>query len=293
VGLGSQLGATAWATKYSREFESQADILGAQMLARAGYDPREMANMFKTIEAQGGGGGLEWFSSHPNPGNRYVAITTEAESLQVQGRADTSEFTPIQARLRDAGPSYTAEQIAKGQATARNAPASTARRPAVTIDPPSIQTRTLSPSTFFRVTVPANWVQISGDNGATYAPRGGYVQSAGRTAFTHGVQFGVVQGSGNLQRDAQSLIDGFARSNPNLRQRTGLRRDSIGGRQAYTTTLTNVSDVTGQPELITLSTTTLADGRVFFMIGVAPESESSTYGAALQRVKQSIRLSAR
>src|SRR6185503_13460246 len=71
---GSQIGAGLKRMQYSREFESQADILGAQILARAGYDPREMANMFKTIEREGGGGGPEWMSSHPNPGNRYAAI---------------------------------------------------------------------------------------------------------------------------------------------------------------------------------------------------------------------------
>ena len=62
----------------------QADIMGAQILARAGYDPREMANMFKTLEAEGGGGGPEWLSDHPNPGNRYEAISKEAAVLQVQ-----------------------------------------------------------------------------------------------------------------------------------------------------------------------------------------------------------------
>ena len=34
--------------------------------------------MFKTIEAEGGGSGPEWLSSHPNPGNRYEAINREA-----------------------------------------------------------------------------------------------------------------------------------------------------------------------------------------------------------------------
>ena len=57
IGIASQVGAGAWMTKYSREYETQADILGAQILARAGYNPAEMANMFKTIEAEGGGGG--------------------------------------------------------------------------------------------------------------------------------------------------------------------------------------------------------------------------------------------
>nr|MBA2736923.1 M48 family metalloprotease [Pyrinomonadaceae bacterium] len=44
------LGAQAWMTSYSRDYESKADILGAQIMANAGYDPRDLANMFRTIE---------------------------------------------------------------------------------------------------------------------------------------------------------------------------------------------------------------------------------------------------
>lgn len=57
IATGSQITAAGFITKYSRQYESQADILGAQMLARAGYDPREMANMFKTLAAEGGARG--------------------------------------------------------------------------------------------------------------------------------------------------------------------------------------------------------------------------------------------
>src|SRR5215210_9480985 len=53
--------------KFSREYENQADILGAQIMARAGYDPNDLANMFKTIEQQGGAGGPQFLSSHPAP----------------------------------------------------------------------------------------------------------------------------------------------------------------------------------------------------------------------------------
>src|SRR5688500_12509371 len=67
ISQGTQFGLGAYFLKYGREYETQADLLGAQIMARAGYDPREMANMFKTIEAEGGGrGGPEFLSSHPN-----------------------------------------------------------------------------------------------------------------------------------------------------------------------------------------------------------------------------------
>ena len=43
VSQGSQIGLGTYFLKYSREYEREADLLGAQMMARAGYDPREMA----------------------------------------------------------------------------------------------------------------------------------------------------------------------------------------------------------------------------------------------------------
>src|SRR5688500_18454365 len=103
ISLGSQIGFSAGFLRYGREYERQADLLGAQMMARAGYDPRDMASMFQTIQSKGGGrGGPEWMSSHPNPGNRQAAITKEAEQLRVTNNAvrNTQEFTQVKARLQ-------------------------------------------------------------------------------------------------------------------------------------------------------------------------------------------------
>jgi predicted Zn-dependent protease len=82
VAQGSQFGLGTYFLKYSREYEREADLLGAQIMARAGYDPREMANMFRTIERRSGSGGPEWLSDHPSPANRYEAIQREAALLR-------------------------------------------------------------------------------------------------------------------------------------------------------------------------------------------------------------------
>jgi hypothetical protein len=287
--LGAQIGATAWSTKYSRAYESQADMLGAQILARAGYEPREMANMFKTIESQGGGGGPQWLSSHPNPGNRYNAITKEAATLSVQGRADTSQFAPTQARLKSFGPAYTAEQIAKGQAKSGNTSGAGTAARAVKVDPPSGEWRTLAPANFLSASLPGNWNRVEG-SGATYAPEGASVQTQGGSAFTHGVQFGTAKGTGNLQRDTQALVTGFAKGNPQLKLQTPAASDTLGGRPALSLTLSNVSDVTGQPEIVALTTTSLPDGTLLYVAGVAPQAESSTYADAFRRVRESVKI---
>ena len=78
IAQGSQFGLGAYFMKYGREYERQADLLGSQIMARAGYNPREMASMFKTIQAEGGRSGPEWLSSHPDPGKRYERIEQEA-----------------------------------------------------------------------------------------------------------------------------------------------------------------------------------------------------------------------
>ena len=52
-------------------------------MARAGYDPRDMAGMFNIIAQRSGAGGPEWLSDHPNPGNRSEAISREARALRV------------------------------------------------------------------------------------------------------------------------------------------------------------------------------------------------------------------
>src|SRR5258705_13968708 len=84
VAQGTQFGLGASFLKFGRDFEKQADIQGAQLMALAGYDPHEMANMFKTIEKQGGSNGPQWLSDHPNPGNRYEYINKEAAALKIE-----------------------------------------------------------------------------------------------------------------------------------------------------------------------------------------------------------------
>jgi beta-barrel assembly-enhancing protease len=297
ISQGTQFGLGAAFLKYSREYESQADILGAQILARAGYNPREMANMFKTIESEGGGRGPEWLSSHPNPGNRYDAINREAATLRVQGNANTGQFQDVQARLRGMPPAYTAEQIAKGQA--KSNPQSTSNgstRTSVSVPPPSSQYRASSPFSFLRVNLPANWSEVSGDDtGITYAPEGGYRATSGKLeGVTHGFQIGVATtGTGNLQQDTDQLVAAFAQSNPQLRRQEGYSRENVGGRAGVRTTLTNQSDISGQPEVISLATTRLNDGRLLFLVGVAPQREAGTYNDVFKRVRQSIQLNDR
>jgi beta-barrel assembly-enhancing protease len=64
--------------KYGREDELESDALGVRIVAEAGYDPRAMLRVMEVLDkASGGSRQPEFFSTHPNPGNRQEHIQAE------------------------------------------------------------------------------------------------------------------------------------------------------------------------------------------------------------------------
>ena len=81
--LGASFAVNSILLKYSRTAETQADVMGTQILYDAGYDPRAMAQFFQKIEAdqRKGGGAVEFFSNHPSPDNRIERVNEEVNLL--------------------------------------------------------------------------------------------------------------------------------------------------------------------------------------------------------------------
>jgi hypothetical protein len=294
ISLGSQFGFGTAFLKYGREYERQADLLGAQIMARSGYDPRDMANMFQTIQAKGGNGGPEWLSSHPNPSNRYQAINNEAAQLRVNNPIrNTQEFTQVKSRLQRMAPAPTMEQIARSgnRGGGRTSGGRTDDYRVGQVEPPSGRYETFDGGNLFRIAVPSNWRELRGNNSVTFAPEGGYGDYRGQSVFTHGLQVGV-EGTNarNLRSATNQLIQSLAQSNPRLRQSGSFSNVNIGGRSGLATVLTNVSDATGQQERIALYTTQMNDGGLFFVVGVAPSREFSQYRNIFNRSVQSLQL---
>ena len=146
IAQGSQFGLGTLLLRYSRDFEKQADLLGAQIMARAGYDPRALARMFETIEREtrsSGGGGPQWMSSHPNPGNRTQYITTEADSLAIMTGRDEREFEPIKTAFASLPPAKSMADLAGGRGSGGEG-APSVGTPGQPVPPPSGQYRALN-----------------------------------------------------------------------------------------------------------------------------------------------------
>jgi Zn-dependent protease with chaperone function len=295
ISLGSQFGFGTAFLKYGREYERQADLLGAQIMARAGYDPRDMASMFQTIQAKGGGGGPEWLSSHPNPGNRYEAITRESAQLRVSNAVrNTQEFTQVRTRLNRMAPAPTTEQVMKQGGNGRTTRDTGNRYPAGQVgrvEPPSGRYETYTGGNLYRIAVPSNWRELQGNNSVTFAPEGGYGDYQGQSVFTHGMQLGMENSNAsNLRTGTNQLVQGLAQSNPQLRQSGAYSNINVAGRPGLATVLTNVSDVTGEQERIALYTTQLNDGSLFFVVGVAPAREFNSYRQIFNQSVQTLQL---
>ena len=296
IAQGSQFGLGTLLLRYSRDFEKQADILGAQIMAKAGYDPRALARMFETIEresqASGGGAGTpQWMSSHPNPGNRSQYITSEAAMLTIATPADMSQFTTIKPTFAALPPAKSMADLAKAgnAASSDDAPASvgTLGQP---VPNPSAQFRTITGGKVFQASVPAEWTNLPAKAAIKVVPQNGYGQHNGQTVFTHGIEFGIAKAnSRDLVEATKAWLNAVAQANPDLRLAGQQQQIRISQRTAIATPLVNPGPLGGQ-ELIGVYTTFLVDGTLFYYLTIVPEKDATAFQDTFRKIGESIRL---
>lgn len=66
------VGGSLLTLKFSRDDESEADLVGLELSARAGFDPRAGVTLWQKMAAAGGGGAPQWLSTHPSGSTRIA-----------------------------------------------------------------------------------------------------------------------------------------------------------------------------------------------------------------------------
>ncbi len=103
--LASSLFGTAGTMAYSRSMENQADYLGVETMAKAGYNPNGMLTFFTKLNAMSGQQSSQvekFFSSHPETSERLgnvKAAIAQLPPMKYSGAQDRNEFARIKARV--------------------------------------------------------------------------------------------------------------------------------------------------------------------------------------------------
>ena len=270
--LGLGLGLNSVLLKYSRDAERQADVLGAHLMAGAGYNPVEMAHFFEKLEAQGSRRAPEFLSSHPDPGNRVQLVQQEIQAMPRRSYAsDSGRFSGAKSLVAQLPEPRQRTQVAQ----ARSAPPSDFRR--------------LS-NARFDMAYPSGW-QVYNDRsgGVTIAPREGLVQTrSGSVAIGYGAVVNYYRPqSRSLQSATQELLQQLQANNGTFRIAAQPRRGSIDGNPAMITSLVSQSPYGGVERDI-LVTISRPEG-LFYMVFAAPEEGYDRLDDAFNRMLNSLR----
>jgi len=274
--------------RYSRTAESQADVMGTQVLYDSGYDPRALAQFFEKLNAETKGKiPAEFFSDHPNPERRVERVDEEIDRIggvRPNAKRDSAEFEAIKREVL-------ALPVLKKPAPGAPGVAAPTGPPA----PPSGNFATYQANSY-TLRYPDNWKKYpeSDGSGVSFAPEGGVLDDgSGHSALAYGliVSVGKAQGDPNdwnsLEVATRQVIQDLQKANPNMkitRQGEHLRLNGLPGLSTY---LSNDSPAGGQ-ETDWVVTVLRPEGIVFFVC-VAPQSAYNNYDKTFSAILDSVR----
>ena len=315
------LGMNAVFLKYSRDAETEADIVGTQILSRAGYDPMEMANFFEVLRRQHerDPGRLEQFiSSHPSPANRSARVQKEAQLLGTPGASrSTGRFASVQGELRRMPAGRSTQRTARGQDPSGRGqdpyPSGRGQRMPTrgqTTGRGTDRVQVTAPSTrftsfrqrddFFEVEHPDNWRAYEAENGfgVTIAPEGGIVDSGdGQQSIVYGViinHYDPFESRSSQRPTLESALTDITaqirQTNTHLRSTGSIRRETIDGQAARSVVLAGQSPVTGREERVTVFARQLGDDHFIYALFIAPGDDYPALARTFTQMMNSMRV---
>jgi hypothetical protein len=309
--MGIQIGAGTMLMKYSRKDEAQADAVGAIIMYKAGYNPQAMADFFETLQKKYGGGGPQFLSDHPNPGNRTAAVQKEIAPWPRKNYVnDSPEFASAKQDATKVK-AYSAQEIAQGAKSGlwaqqnqkngsipKNVPVSSNDGSGGAAAPTDVAYKDVKPSGnftqlnqgSFTIAYPDNWKTAGDQNTVLIAPQ----QGAGQNGISYGVMIGGAQGGGNLDQSTQQLIQTMQQQNPGMQVSGDVKPVQVNGVQGRAAILTGTSPLQQNGKAIQerdwLVTVPRPDGNLMYLVFVSPERDFNQLHPTYQKMLDSLQM---
>jgi beta-barrel assembly-enhancing protease len=283
--MGISIGAGGVFTKYSRDAETEADMVGAQIIYDTGYNPNAMVTFFQKLkEQQGKGGGPSFLASHPDPGDRAKNVASILSRFPAKQYAsgDSPEFLAAKNALSNISTETAAQAETVGEPPIRRLSSKewSANDKFTDYDHGA-----------FRVSYPAGWV-LKGDRNTslTIYPEGG--------ASTESVAYGTIlsgftprRGGNDLSEGTRQLVASMQETDPSLRQASNPVNISVNRQSARSLEMVGESAVRENgkrlQERIRLVTLQGKGGVVLYMVFVAPNLDFDALRPVFDRIMRS------
>jgi Zn-dependent protease with chaperone function len=310
IGAVGGFGLNSLFLKFSRSAETQADVVGSQIMARAGYNPIEMATFFGYLAKQAGGDPstfATFMSDHPAPADREARVRQEAGLLgPIHLLATTGNLRTIQTQVNRLPAAPTTAALAQN-------PNPTSGQPSgLSIESPSSQFHVFQQAEgVYQLEQPDNWdaYVASGGYGVTIVPQGGFAAaSSGRQNISYGVIVnhyvpfdgsvgaafvdpnGSLFGRTPLDEATSDLVRNILAANPYLaRVGNATETQVMAGHPSLTVRLEGRSPDTRVNERVTVLARQLPDDHVVYMLLIAPEAEYAALTPTFDRMVRSFR----
>jgi len=293
--LGIQIGAAGVVTKYSREAETEADLVGAQIMYDAGLDPYSMVEFFNVLAQEGGGGGPQFLSSHPNPGNRAQNVAKAVQKFPKKQfpRSDSREFAAIKPKV-DAMRPPSAEEIAKRQKQSGGAQIPVSRDGVGDVMPAGGM-RELNQGGF-RISYPSNWEAMGDRSGGSIviAPPAGVSQNA----IAYGVSIDAAQaasGRASIDSLTSQIVQQLQQTNPDMRPVSNPQRIRVNGRDGRSLDLISSSPLQSRDgasvrERDWLVTVKRDNASALVLVFIAPEPDFDRLRPTFEEMLRSLQM---
>lgn len=312
IGAVGGFGLNSLFLKFSRGAEEQADVMGTQIMTKAGYNPLDMVSMFEMLRSTSGHDPTsveKFFSDHPAPADRAVRIKKEISLLGSNPQtAPVANYVQMKSRLLQMPKAKSLADLQKDAPQSGGKSQGSSQPAEASIELPSANYRTYqSRDNLYRIDLPDNW-QVTEEPqgvGLTIVPKGGTVQAQDGSQIISGAIINLFDparessantstafhGSNSLEKSTNALLGSLMQNNPHLKvAANSTKRSRLDGASSLQLLLSGKSPVTGKTEKVSVYTREVPAGELLYLLFITQDEQPTQISDAHARMLKSLKV---